>query len=47
MELIEATLTKGAHPSTLQPEPTTQLCAKTLEKVEQGYACLVNWDDIK
>ena len=47
MELIKAAPAKGAHPSTLQLEPAAQLCAKTLGKMEQGYACLVNWDDIK
>ena len=43
MGLIKAALTKGAHPSALQPEPAVQLHAETLEKVEQGYMHLVNF----
>ena len=47
MELLETVIAKGAHPSALLPEPAAQLCAKTLEKISQGYAWLVTWDDIK
>ena len=37
-EMIEAAITRGAHPSALQPEPAKQLREETLEKVAQGYA---------
>ena len=47
MDLLEAAITRGAHPSALQPELATQLWAKTLEKVDQGYAWLIAWDSIK
>jgi hypothetical protein len=46
-ELIEAAIKKGAHPSALDPEASRQLRDETLEKVNQGYARLVYWDDIK
>ena len=38
MEMIKATITRDAHPSTQLPEPAAQLCQETLEKVDQGYA---------
>ena len=47
MDIIKTALARGAHPSALQPEPAAQLQAETLEKVKQGYACLVAWDSIK
>ena len=47
MELLEAAIAKGAHPSALPPEPAAQLHAETMEKISQGYARLVTWDDIK
>ena len=47
MELLKTAITKGAHPSALLLEPAAQLCAETLEKISQGYAQLVTWDDIK
>ena len=46
-EMIEAAITRGAHPSALQPEPAKQLREETLEKVAQGYARLIPWDSIK
>jgi hypothetical protein len=46
-ELIEAAIKKGAHPSALDPKASRQLRDETLEKVNQGYARLVYWDDIK
>jgi hypothetical protein len=46
LDLLEAAIKKG-HPSALVPEAATQLRAETLEKVEQGYARLVRWADIK
>ena len=47
MEMLEAAITRGAHPSALQPEPAKQLRDETLEKVAQGYARLVPWNSIK
>ena len=47
IELLEAVIAKGAHPSALLPKPAAQLRAETLEKISQGYARLVAWDDIK
>jgi hypothetical protein len=35
------------HHSALSPEAAAQLRDETLEKVTQGYARLVLWDDIK
>ena len=45
--MLEAAIAKGAHPSALVPEAATQLRNETLEKVEQGYARLVTWDELK
>ena len=47
MELLEAVIAKGTHPSALLPEPAAQLCTETLEKISQGYTQLVAWDNIK
>jgi hypothetical protein len=47
MDMLETAINKGAHPSSLQPDAAGQLRAETLEKVDQGYAQLVPWDDIK
>jgi hypothetical protein len=47
MDMLEAVITRGAHPSALVPEATVQLCKETLEKVEQGYAWLVTWAELK
>lgn len=47
MEMIEAAISHGAHPSAMQPEAAAQLRAETLEKVEQGYARLVLWEEIQ
>ena len=47
MEMIEVAITRGSHPSAQLPEPATQLRQETLEKIKQGYACLVTWDSIK
>jgi hypothetical protein len=47
MDLLEAAIKKGAHPSAMAPEAAEQLRSETLEKVEQGYARLVKWDDIR
>jgi hypothetical protein len=47
MEMLEAAIKKGAHPSALQPDAAGQLWEETLEKVAQGYARLVTWAEIK
>ena len=47
MEPLEAVIAKGNHPSALLLEPVAQLCAETLEKILQGYAWLITWDNIK
>jgi hypothetical protein len=47
MELLEAAIKKGAHPSALVPEAAEQLRSETMEKVAQGYARLVKWADIR
>jgi hypothetical protein len=46
-DMLNAAIQKGAHPSAMLPEAAAQLRAETLEKVAQGYARLVRWDDIK
>jgi hypothetical protein len=47
IEMLNAAIRKGAHPSAMLPEAATQLRDETLEKVAQGYARLVRWEDIK
>lgn len=47
MNMLNAAIRKGAHPAAMLPEAATQLRAETLEKVEQGYARLIRWSDIK
>ena len=47
MEMLEAAMERGAHPSALLPEAATQLREETLEKVAQGYARLVSWASLK
>ena len=47
MEMLEAAIAKGAHPSAMVLEAAMQLRNETLEKVEQGYARLVTWDELK
>jgi hypothetical protein len=49
LEMLEAVIKKGAHPSaTLQLVATGQLWEETLEKVAQGFAhFLVTWTEIK
>jgi len=37
----------GPHKLATSPEAIWCLCKETMEKVEQGLACLVFWDDIK
>ena len=47
MEMLEAAIEKGSHPSAMEPEAAGQLRAETLEKVAQGYARLVTWAELK
>lgn len=48
MEMLEAVIEKGAHPSaTLQPDAAGQLWEETLEKMAQRYEGLVTWAEIK
>ncbi len=47
MDMLEAAIAKGSHPSAMEPEVATQLRAETLEKVAQGYARLVTWAELK
>jgi len=46
-EQLNATVRQGAHPSARSPEAQACLREETLEKVQQGFARLVLWDDIK
>ena len=47
MEMLEAAIEKGSHPSAMEPEAAGQLRTETLEKVAQGYARLVSWTELK
>lgn len=48
MEMLEAVIEKGSHHSALQPNAAGQLHHEgTLEKVAQGYARLVTWEEIE
>jgi hypothetical protein len=47
MEMLEAAIAKGSHPSARVPEAAAQLRSETLEKVEQGYARLELWEELK
>jgi hypothetical protein len=47
MDMLEAAIAQGAHPSALVPDAAAQLRAETLEKVEQGYARLVTWAELR
>ena len=44
---IQAAIDYAAHPSAKTPLAAKTLRDKTLEKVKQGYARIVHWDDIK
>jgi len=46
-ERIAEAVRQGPHPSARDPDAVTQLRAETLEKVEQGYARTVRWNEIK
>ena len=47
VEEMEAAISRGPHPSALQPEALRQLRRETLDKVNKGQARLVRWGDIK
>jgi len=47
LEHITATIQHGPHISAKSPEAAASIWAETLEKVAQGYAQIVRWDDIK
>jgi hypothetical protein len=47
LAMLEAAITKGSHPSAMEPEAAAQLREETLEKVAQGYARLVNWSELR
>jgi hypothetical protein len=47
MDMLEAAIEKGSHPSAMEPEAAGQLREETLEKVAQGYARLVTWAELK
>ena len=44
---IQDAIDYAAHPSAQVPEAAQQLRLETLEKVKQGYAKLVLWDDLR
>jgi hypothetical protein len=44
---MEVAITRGPHPSALQPAALAQLRQETLDKVGKGQARLVNWDSIR
>ena len=46
-DMLDAALSKGAHPSAMEPVASAQLRAESLEKADQGFCRLVLWDDIK
>ena len=46
-EEIQHQISKGAHPSAKTPEAAKALRAETLDKIQQGFARLVDWDKIK
>jgi hypothetical protein len=45
--MLYAALDKGAHPSAMEPEASSQLRAESLEKAAQGFCRLVPWNDVK
>ena len=44
---IQDAIDYAAHPSAQVPDAAAQLRQETLEKIQQGYARLVKWEDIK
>jgi hypothetical protein len=47
LEMLDAAISKGSHPSAMEPEAAAQLREETLEKVGQGYARLVQWAELR
>ena len=47
VEQMQAAVDYAAHPSAQQPDAAKQLRTETMEKINQGYAKLVDWDEIK
>ena len=47
LEMLDAAILKGSHPSAMEPEAAAQLREETLEKVGQGYARLVQWAELQ
>jgi len=47
LEHIHAAVARGPHISAKSPETAASICAEMLEKVAQGYARIIRWDDIK
>ncbi len=47
LDQMQAAITRGPHISTLVPKASEQLHAEVLEKVKNGQARVVLWDDIK
>jgi len=46
-EHIMAAIAHGPHLSAKNPAAAASIRAELLEKVAQGYACIIKWDDIK
>lgn len=47
IDKMEAAITRGPHPSAMQPDTLAQLRRETFEKVRKGQARIVSWDSIK
>jgi hypothetical protein len=46
LEMLDAAILKGSHPSAMEPEAAAQLREERLEKLGQGYARLVQWAEL-
>ena len=47
LEALEAAIKRGAHPSARAPKAAAALLKETQEKVGQGYARLIPWEELK
>lgn len=47
LDQLEAAITRGAHPSARDPVAAKALHEESLEQVEQGFARVVKWEDLK
>ena len=47
LDVLEAAIARGAHPSAEQLEAASALREETLEKVAQGFARLIPWTDLR